>query len=641
MADVFLSYSQRDRRRAGPIIKALETAGLSVWWDRRILGGTEFSKEIREALDSAATVVVLWSEHSVTSSWVLDEAARGRDKGKLVPATIDGTEPPLGFGQLHTVDLSRRLSDKALKELVAAVSAKASGPRSAMPGQAKPRFRSSRGILFAFLGAAALAAGVAFYLTVGLPGESKRFRGGTVAIERFEALTPDRESAIAARLADQSVERIFATNSIETLTAWSAPKQALARADFGVRGTVDREGGSLRVTMDVVDPSSGRTLWSSDSLRAAGEARQLGDQAAIAIADVLRCAIYTKRRIPQYNSPEIFSRILRICEFDRGGFSEIGQGPKLDEALIQIAPRSAQAHALLANDLALQTEASATAANFAAVRSAIDDTLALDPKNGAVRWAMAKIADPNISLAARERFAREGLRLDPDFMRNKNFLGNLMLKVGRISEGRGFFRQFVDDYPLDYQQRGVYAFLLAEQGDVASARAQFDTIGKNRPDLESWGPPYAVQTELLYGDTGRARRWLDRTNYPPEARNCISFALDARQRNIVPAASAIENACAQSPDFHAMVDALFGHTEEALDALDAGIVELAPPGQFGPHWVFERGFEKLRQDQRLIAVLAKAGIPQYWLETGNLADFCTREELPYDCRKAAEAAVRR
>ena len=88
MADVFLSYSRKDLRRARPVINALEAAGLSVWWDRRLIGGSEFSKEIRDELDKAAAVVALWSSRSVESPWVLDEAGRGRDSGRLVPASL-------------------------------------------------------------------------------------------------------------------------------------------------------------------------------------------------------------------------------------------------------------------------------------------------------------------------------------------------------------------------------------------------------------------------------------------------------------------------------------------------------------------------------------------------------------------------
>ena len=35
-----------------------------------------------------------------------DEAAAGRDTGRLVPVTLDGTAAPLGFRQFQTIDLS-------------------------------------------------------------------------------------------------------------------------------------------------------------------------------------------------------------------------------------------------------------------------------------------------------------------------------------------------------------------------------------------------------------------------------------------------------------------------------------------------------------------------------------------------------
>lgn len=123
MTDVFLSYARDDLGRAKTVAAALEKAGVSVWWDRHLGGGAEYSREIERALKSAAAVVVLWSRSSVDSAWVRDEAAKGRDTGRLIPATIDGTEPPLGFGQLHTIDLQRlpRRRSQGLEQLVSAV----------------------------------------------------------------------------------------------------------------------------------------------------------------------------------------------------------------------------------------------------------------------------------------------------------------------------------------------------------------------------------------------------------------------------------------------------------------------------------------------------------------------------------------
>ena len=105
MKRVFLSYDRRDSGKAEAVALALEKAGHTVWWDRQIKGGSRFSKEIERALAEAEIVVVLWSAHSVESDWVRDEAAAGRDAGQLVPVTLDGSPPPLGFRQFQTIDL--------------------------------------------------------------------------------------------------------------------------------------------------------------------------------------------------------------------------------------------------------------------------------------------------------------------------------------------------------------------------------------------------------------------------------------------------------------------------------------------------------------------------------------------------------
>jgi TolB-like protein/tetratricopeptide (TPR) repeat protein len=638
MADVFLSYSRQDLRRARPVIKALEAAGLSVWWDRRLIGGSEFSKEIRAELDSAAAVVALWSERSVNSPWVLDEAARGRESRRLVPAMLDGTPPPLGFGQIHTVDLSHRHS-AAVEELVAAVVAKIGRGSSEDVPARRHRLAIPRGAYLGTLALVLIGAAAALYLFVFQGSGSSRFKGGSVAVYRFEALTDDPESKLAARLASDSVERIFATNQIETVAQWSAPQKALADADFGLRGSVDRNGNDLRITANVIDSHSGRTLWSTDIMRSAGDSRQLADAFATLTADVLRCSIYTKRRITNYDSAELVSRIFRYCAGGQDFFGESDKMPKLAQALVEVAPNSAQAHAFYANELAIFHDPITDPADLLAIKAEIQKALALDPHNGVVRWAMAKVADPAVGLATRERYAREGLRLDPDFPWFHSLLGRFMVKVGRIGEGRNEFEKLVADYPLDYNQRGFYGYLLAEAGDLRGAREQFQFIRNAVPDRSSWATIYEWQAELYYGDFDRAKRSWDEGRHGPRSGVCMSYIFSVRGRHIVPSAADVETKCSEVAGIDEIMQALFGHNEEALRALERHLPIISPPGQFGPDWVFERGFEKLRQDPRLIAVLAKAGIPQYWLETGNFPDYCSREKLPYDCRKAAQAAV--
>jgi hypothetical protein len=106
MADVFLSYAHRNKRRVAPIPDGLEHAGLSVWWDRRLKAGDDFARVIEHELGDARCVVVVWSQAARDSLWVRAEATEALDEGKLVPIRLDNVKPPLPFNILDTIDMS-------------------------------------------------------------------------------------------------------------------------------------------------------------------------------------------------------------------------------------------------------------------------------------------------------------------------------------------------------------------------------------------------------------------------------------------------------------------------------------------------------------------------------------------------------
>ena len=84
MAKVFLSYSREDVAAAKHLAACIDRAGHQVWWDRKIEGGSRFTAEIDRELKGADAVVVIWTKSSIESPWVQDEAAEGRDNGRLV-----------------------------------------------------------------------------------------------------------------------------------------------------------------------------------------------------------------------------------------------------------------------------------------------------------------------------------------------------------------------------------------------------------------------------------------------------------------------------------------------------------------------------------------------------------------------------
>jgi adenylate cyclase len=85
----------------------LEARGWSVWWDHRNLrGGEHFDRIIEEAISTARTVIVVWSQSSIRSDWVRAEAAQALNEKKLVPLRIDMVRLPLRFRNIHTINLS-------------------------------------------------------------------------------------------------------------------------------------------------------------------------------------------------------------------------------------------------------------------------------------------------------------------------------------------------------------------------------------------------------------------------------------------------------------------------------------------------------------------------------------------------------
>ena len=94
--DIFLSYASEDRGRVGPLIHALDGVGWTVFWDRKIPTGKTWPEVLEEELTTSRSVVVVWSEKSVKSVWVREEANEGKKRRVLFPVRIDAVDPPFG-----------------------------------------------------------------------------------------------------------------------------------------------------------------------------------------------------------------------------------------------------------------------------------------------------------------------------------------------------------------------------------------------------------------------------------------------------------------------------------------------------------------------------------------------------------------
>ena len=145
MTDVFISYASEDRERAHKLASALEAYGWSVWWDRKIIAGQTFDQVIEHELETAKSVVVLWSKDSISSEWVKNETAVAAERGVLVPALIDRIKLPLEFRRKQAADLVSWDGDpshRGFQALCEGIAATATNIKRAAPRQSATPLQS-------------------------------------------------------------------------------------------------------------------------------------------------------------------------------------------------------------------------------------------------------------------------------------------------------------------------------------------------------------------------------------------------------------------------------------------------------------------------------------------------------------------
>ncbi|MEA3057999.1 MAG: hypothetical protein QOF34_814 [Sphingomonadales bacterium] len=273
---IFLSYAHGDQAQAQRLAAALQRAGYIVWWDALIEGGTRYAATIDEALQAADAVLVLWSRNSIESDWVRDEAAQGRDRRRLVPLSLDGTHPPLGFRQIQAIDLSgwRGRADSPQVNAIRRAVATAMGQEPPVPRTiAEPLSR--RRVMMLGGGAAAVVAGGGALAAweFGLIGAGKA-RARSIAVLPFKNLSGDASQAYLSNGLTEEVRSALARNAgLMVLAAASSNTVGDERSDavsiarklgvaYLLEGSVQRAGDVVRIATDLTNGATGFSEWS-------------------------------------------------------------------------------------------------------------------------------------------------------------------------------------------------------------------------------------------------------------------------------------------------------------------------------------------------------------------------------------------
>ena len=618
---VFLSYARADRARAAKLAEALQAAGITLWWDTAIEGGTSFSADIERELEAADVVVVAWSATSVKSDWVRDEASAGRDRKRLVPVQLDATLPPLGFRQLQSIDLSGwkgRAGDANFVSLISAIH-KLAGSAAAVPVTAAPA--PSRRLLIggAVLGAAALAGG-GWWLR--RPASAAN---ASIAVLPFANLSGDPAQAyfsdglaeeLRSALATVAGLKVAARTSSELMRDTDI-KEAAGKLGVAhvLTGSVRRGGGSIRVTAQLLDGETGLESWSAAYDRPAGDVLAVQADIAQSVAAAMSVKFgKAAAMIGGTRSPVAFDAYLRAQAIGRSSEARCREALAFYDQALAADPKFAAAQANRAITLVvifgyIDTEQPAEARRL--LRQAEQGAaraIGLAPGLPIAHTAMAMVRQRQVDLPRADAVFKTALGLQGLVSEDLRLAADHQSQMGRGDLALALMDRAIALDPLNpsLQRTRIILLIDARRADDALAAIDAWSVGSK---AGSFSPRTRTRALLL---AGRAKDALEEA--AKVDRPWLRFYLTALAQFMLGNRAASDAALAaleadsgakaayQIASVHAArgeIDRAFAALDVAAAANDPGLLDLRVDHTLDP----------LRADPRYAALEKRLGFP--------------------------------
>lgn len=633
MAGVFLSYSRDDTAKARQIAGALEKAGHSVWWDLHVRGGTQFSKVIEEALRAADVVVVLWSAQSVESPWVRDEAATGRDRGRLVPVGLDGTEPPLGFRQFQTIDISGwkgrgkipRLAE-ILHSVEGAVGEAVEKPRASRAKPTMPAMPEiSRSVRLALLTLLVFATIAAAYFLVN--------RGGKSDVPTVVVAAADQA---AKPIATDLLRNLGSLQSVQAGSVEVLGEAGKGRPDLIFETqSAGTNGGANLVLMSGRDRA---ILWSKEFERGSGTPGDLELRMAYTAGRVLGCALEGLEPGGKALRAQTLKLYLTGCSQYAVGDDETRSSViPVFEQVVKDAPRfeDAWAKLLLAEAEAIAEDPGRDRANL---RQYILEARKLDPQMPEATLAEVTLL-PTRAFGEALRLLDRAKETNPENPAVLGYRSVALGFVGRMGDAIEDAREAARLDPTSLDALNNYVLVLAYAGRIDAARAELQRAerlwsGTERLEelqyafnLRFGDPKEMVKSERFKESNSRMQLYY-RTRADPTPANVdrlMAFLQELYRRRGLTANDIVGHA--QSYGEFDRENVLY----DLISRVPAGADLSQLSGV-----MFRPSLREFRHDLRFMTVAKRIGLVDYWTKSGKWPDFCFDPDQPYDCK--AEAA---
>lgn len=508
MAKIFLSYARADLDAAQHLAAAIGGAGHDVWWDRQIEGGSRFISAIDKALGDANAVVVLWSKDSCESAWVQDEAAEGREGGRLVPVALDSARPPLGFRQFQSIDLTQWDRNGPPADMQALLSAidKLAGTALAGPGAGAPREKSAAG------------SGVSICVLpfANMSGEPEQ-----------EYFSDGISEDIITDLSKVSALSVVARNTAFTFKGAAVEVPAVARklgVSHVLEGSVRKSGGRVRITAQLIDGAAGSHVWAERYDRDLTDVFAIQDEISKAIVGALKVRLLPEEKQAIENRCTCSAEAYDLYLLARQYWITGNHGDRRrEERVIRICQRATEIDPDYARAWALMAIAQSSLRYGFSSGEGVDDgvaaarrALALDPTIAEAHCPLARAYAERRQFAEADAEIATALKLDPDSWEVNKEAARMLYRQRRIDEATRHFEKAAEVMETDFHAWGMLFTCYNAQGrdelTVPTAEMllkQVERVLAEDPDNGAALSMGAASLAVL-GQPERAKQWIGR-----------------------------------------------------------------------------------------------------------------------------------
>jgi adenylate cyclase len=386
-----------------------------------------------------------------------------------------------------------------------------------------------------------------------------------------------------------------------------------------LEGSLQKAGDQVRINVQLVDVRDGLQAWSEKYDRKLDNVFAVEDEIAKAIASQLRVQLTGGAGQPlvvdSTNNPQAHELYLRGLTLLAARGPALREASELFQQAVKLDASYAQAWGALAiTELLLPTYGlDSFDAAIPRGESAAQRALSIDANTASAHIAVGIANTMRGHWPEADQALRRALALAPGDAEAVNQYAQFLSAVGQLKPALHEIERAQQLDPLSPIIGVIHAGVLAGLRRDDAAEAQIKSVLAAHPEFAAahyWGAAQFIERKMyrdaearlrssatLNGRNGDAKALLVRGMADPAQRAAAVNSLETSPDNVD---------IRQDPILYAFFLVSLGERDRALDQLE--VYAAKPTSAFSP-WIWNRGFDPLRDDPRFKAVLAKLALP--------------------------------